>query len=234
HGGLRAFGATFLVFSDYLRGSLRVAALAKIPNIYILTHDSIYVGEDGPTHQPIETLAALRVIPNVQVLRPGDAEESQVAWEMALESKDHPVCMAFSRQALVVYAKEDKDWQKNARRGAYIVQKGADTPDITVLATGSEVNMALEAAKKVSSKKIRVVSVFDLTKLSNDEALQKEVIGGAKRVVVAEAGSRMGWEGFAKKSDLFTLNDFGESGPAAKVAEHLGFTADKLAELLAK
>ncbi len=234
HGGLRAFGATFLVFSDYLRGSLRVAALAKIPNIYILTHDSIYVGEDGPTHQPIETLAALRVIPNVQVLRPGDAEESQVAWEMALESKDHPVCMAFSRQALVVYAKEDKDWQKNARRGAYIVQKGADTPDITVLATGSEVNMALEAAKKVPTKKIRVVSVFDLTKLSNDEALQKEVIGGAKRVVVAEAGSRMGWEGFAKKSDLFTLNDFGESGPAAKVAEHLGFTADKLAELLAK
>lgn len=234
HGGLRAFGATFLVFSDYLRPSLRVAALAKIPNIYVLTHDSIYVGEDGPTHQPIETLAALRSIPNVQVLRPGDAEESQVAWEMAIESKTQPVCMAFSRQALTVYEKEDKDWQKNARRGAYIVQSGDSKPDITVLATGSEVNMALEAAKKVSGKKIRVVSVFDLTKFANDKALQKEVLGGAKRVVVAEAGVRMGWEGFAKKDDIFSLNDFGESGPAAKVAEHLGFTADKFAELLAK
>lgn len=233
HGGLRAFGATFLVFSDYLRGSLRVAALSKIPNIYVFTHDSIYVGEDGPTHQPIETLASLRVIPNVQVLRPGDAEESQLAWEVALESKDHPVCMAFTRQDLVVYEKP-ADWQKNARRGAYVVLDTDGTPDITVLATGSEVGMAIEAAGLVSGKKVRVVSVFDKTLLDNDEALQAEVIGGAKRVVVAEAGSRMGWEGYARKADLFTLNDFGESGPASKVAEHLGFTAAKLAELLNK
>lgn len=233
HGGLRAFGATFLVFSDYLRGSLRVAALSKIPNIYVFTHDSIYVGEDGPTHQPIETLASLRVIPNVQVLRPGDAEESQLAWEVALESKDHPVCMAFTRQDLVVYEKP-AGWQKNARRGAYVVLDTDGTPDITVLATGSEVGMAIEAAGLVSGKKVRVVSVFDKTLLDNDEALQAEVIGGAKRVVVAEAGSRMGWEGYARKADLFTLNDFGESGPASKVAEHLGFTAAKLAELLNK
>ena len=147
HGGLRAFGATFLVFSDYLRPSLRVAALSKIPNIYVFTHDSIYVGEDGPTHQPIETLEALRCIPNVQVLRPGDAEESQVAWEMAIESKDHPVCMAFSRQGLSVYKKFDSEWKQNARKGGYIVQEGSENPDITILATGSEVNMALEAAK---------------------------------------------------------------------------------------
>ncbi len=232
HGGLRAFGATFLVFSDYLRGSLRVAALSKIPNIYIFTHDSIYVGEDGPTHQPIETLASLRVIPNVQVLRPGDAEESQLAWEVAIESKDHPVCMAFTRQDLPVYAKP-ADWKEKARRGAYIVKDTDGTPDITVFATGSEVSMSLAAAEKVS-KKVRVVSVFDKTMLDNDETLFAEMTGGASRVVVAEAGSRMGWEGYAKKSDLFTLNDFGESGPAQKVAEHLGFTAEKLAELLNK
>ena len=235
HGGLRAFGATFLVFSDYLRGSLRVAALSNIPNIYIFTHDSIYVGEDGPTHQPIETLAALRVIPNVQVLRPGDAEESQVAWEMALESTNHPVCMAFTRQNLTVYEKDDKDWQKTARRGAYIVKNGGDAPDITVFATGSEVNMALEAAKLVPGKKIRVVSVLDKNLFeSQDEAFQKSICGGAKRTVVAEAGVRFGWEGYAKKEDLFTINRFGESGPANKVAADLGFTAAKLAELLAK
>ncbi|MBR1912860.1 MAG: transketolase [Treponema sp.] len=233
HGGLRAFGATFLVFSDYFRGSLRVAALSKLPNIYILTHDSIYVGEDGPTHQPIETIASLRCIPNVQVLRPGDAEEAQVAWEMALESKDHPVCMAFTRQALTVYAKDDKDWRNTARKGAYVVQTGSDSPDITILATGSEVEMSLNAAKLVEGKKIRVVSVTDKTLFeAQSEDFQKKIIGNAKRIVVAEAGVRMGWEGYAKKVDLFTIDRFGESGPANKVAEYLGFTSAKLAEVL--
>ena len=235
HGGLRAFGATFLVFSDYLRPSLRVAALSKIPNIYVLTHDSIYVGEDGPTHQPIETLASLRCIPNVQVLRPGDAEESQLAWEMAVESKDHPVCMAFTRQALPVYEKADSDWKNTALKGAYIVQTGSENPDITVLATGSEVSMALEASKSVEGKKIRVVSVLDKNLFEKqDEAFQKSIIGKTKRVVVAEAGCRQGWEGYAKKDDLFTLDSFGESGPAAKVAEHLHFTAADFAKLLAR
>lgn len=235
HGGLKAFGATFLVFSDYLRPSLRVAALSKIPNIYVLTHDSIYVGEDGPTHQPIETLAALRCIPNVQVLRPGDAEESQIAWEMAVESKDHPVCMAFTRQGLPVYEKSDSDWKNTIRKGAYIVQDGGETPDITVLATGSEVSMALAAAKTVEGKKIRVVSVMDKTLFeAQDESFQKKILGGAKRVVVAEAGCRQGWEGYAKKEDLFTLDSFGESGPAAKVAEHLHFTAADFAKVLAR
>ena len=235
HGGLRAFGATFLVFSDYLRGSLRVAALSNIPNIYIFTHDSIYVGEDGPTHQPTETYAALRCIPNVQFLRPGDAEESQLAWEMAMESKDHPVAMAFTRQAIAVYEKADKDWRNTARKGAYVVQDGGSSPDITVVATGSEVEMSLNAAKLVPGKSIRVVSVIDKNLFeSQSEDFQKSIIGNPKRVVVAEAGSRMGWEGYAKKADLFTIDRFGESGPAAKVAEDLGFTSEKLAELLKK
>ncbi len=236
HGGLRAFGATFLVFSDYLRPSLRVAALSKLPNIYVFTHDSIYVGEDGPTHQPIETNAALRCIPNVQFLRPGDAEESEVAWEMAIESKDHPVCMAFTRQAIAVYEKADKNWKKTVRKGAYVVQKGSATPDITILATGSEVEMSLNAAKLVSGKKIRVVSVLDKTLFEKqDEDFQNEIIGNAKRVVVAEAGVSFGWEKYVScKSDLFTIDRFGESGPAAKVAEDLGFTAKDLAEVLKK
>ncbi|MFA6936830.1 MAG: transketolase [Treponema sp.] len=234
HGGLRAFGATFLVFSDYLRPSLRVAALSKLPNIYVFTHDSIYVGEDGPTHQPIETVSALRCIPNVQVLRPGDAEESQVAWEMALSSKDHPVCMCFTRQDLAVYEKDDPDWKNTVKAGAYIVQKGGDTPDITVLATGSEVDMALDAAKLVSGKKIRVVSVLDRTLFeSQPDEFQQTIIGKTKRVVVAEAGTRMGWEGFvSNKKDLFCLDRFGESGPAAKVAEDLHFTSKDFAALL--
>ena len=236
HGGLRAFGATFLVFSDYLRPSLRVAALSKLPNIYIFTHDSIYVGEDGPTHQPIETVSALRCIPNVAVLRPGDAEESQVAWEMALESKDHPVCMCFTRQGLAVYEKADPDWKNTVKAGAYVVQKGGDNPDITVLATGSEVDMALDAAKMVQGKNIRVVSVMDRTQFENQpDTFIKTIIGNTKRVVVAEAGSRMGWEGFVTdKKDLFCLDRFGESGPANKVAEAMHFTAADFAELLKK
>ena len=236
HGGLRAFGATFLVFVDYMRGSLRLAALQKINPIYILTHDSIYVGEDGPTHQPIETFAGLRAIPNVQFLRPGDPEETVVAWEMAMESTDHPVCMAFTRQNLAVYEKADKDWRNTARKGAYVVLEGAETPDITVLATGSEVNMALDAAKLVSGKKIRVVSVTDLTLFGKqDKAFQEKIIGGAKRVVTAEAGISMGWDRFATShEDIFCIDRFGESGPAEKVAEYLGFTAEKLAELLKK
>ena len=232
HGGLRAFGATFLVFADYMRSSVRVAALAKIPNIYILTHDSIYVGEDGPTHQPIETLASLRCIPNCQVLRPGDAEESVLAWEFAMKSKDHPVCMCFTRQAISVYEKEDKNWKENYFKGAYVVRSADTNPDITILATGSEVEMSLKAASLVPGKKIRVVSVTDKALLDENEALQKEVIGGAKRVVVAEAGCRYGWEGYAKKADLFTIDRFGESGPAAEVAKDMHFTAEDLAKIL--
>ena len=233
HGGLQAFGATFLVFSDYLRPSLRVAALSKIPNIYIFTHDSIYVGEDGPTHQPIETIAALRCMPNVQFIRPGDAQEGVVAWEMAMASKDHPVCMAFTRQGITVYDKYDKDWRNTAKKGAYIVQYGDENPDITVLATGSEVEMSLNAAKLVSGKSIRVVSVMDKNLFeAQDEAFQKQIIGNAKRVVVAEAGVKSGWEGYAKKDDLFCLSTFGESAPAGDVAKHFGFTAEGLSKVL--
>ena len=234
HGGLRPFCATFLVFSDYLRPSLRVVSLMKQPVIYVFTHDSIYVGEDGPTHQPVETLASLRAIPGVQVLRPGDAEETVEAWKTAYESKDHPVCLALTRQKLTVYEKADKDWKKTIRTGAYVVQEGSAAPDITVLASGSEVNTALEAAKLVPEKKIRIVSVIDLKRFSEaDDAVRNKIIGSTKRVVAAEAGIGTEWFRFVKdRSDIFCIERFGESGPAEKVAEHLHFTASDLAKLL--
>lgn len=239
HGGFRAFNATFLIFSDYLRPALRLSALMKLPAIYVLTHDSFYLGEDGPTHQPIETMASLRAIPNVQLLRPADAEETVLAWKMALTRKDGPVCLALTRQNVPVFAKEDPDWKHTIECGAYIVRKGADIPDITVLATGSEVSLALEAAAKVTGKKIRVVSVMSKELFEAQPAVIRDsIVGGAKggvRVVTVEAGVRTGWEGWtASSADNFSIDRFGESGPANKLAEHFGFTADKLAELLRK
>ena len=236
HGGLRPFCATFLVFADYLRGSLRVVSLMKQPVIYVFTHDSIYVGEDGPTHQPIETLTGLRAIPGVQVIRAGDPEESMEAWNMAYASKDHPVCMAFTRQALAVYEKADKNWKKNmAEKGAYIVQEGSANPDITVLASGSEVNMALDAAKLVSGKSIRVVSVPDLKKFEGlSKADRAAIIGNTKRIVCTEAGISMEWLQFTDKENCFCLDNFGTSGPAKKVAEYFHFTSEELAKLLSK
>ncbi len=236
HGGLRPFCATFLVFADYLRAQMRVASLMKLPVIYVLSHDSIYVGEDGPTHQPVETLSSLRAIPNVQVLRPADAQETLEAWKMAYESKDHPVCIVLTRQAVQGFSKSDANWKENIRKsGAYIALDCEGKPDITVLATGSEVSMAIASSSLVPGKKIRVLSVIDYNKfdeLSCEE--QEKLFGGAKRIVCCEAGISADWKQFAtnKKTDLFCIDRFGESGPAQKVAEHLGFTQEKFAELL--
>ena len=233
HGGIRPFVATYLVFSDYMRPSIRLASIMKQPVIYDLTHDSIYVGEDGPTHQPIEQLSSLRAIPGVQVLRPGDAEETVAAWHIAMESKDHPVVLALTRQNVPVYEKEDKNWKETIKKGAYVVKNSGENTDVTVVATGSEVNMALDAAKKVSGKTVRVVSILDKNLFESDEKFMNEILGGAKRVIVAEAGCRCGWEGIATgRKDLFTIDRFGESGPGKNVAQAIGFTADKLAELI--
>ena len=234
HGGVRPFCATFLVFSDYMRAQIRLASLMKQPVIYIFTHDSIYVGEDGPTHQPIETLTALRAIPGVQVLRPGDAQETEAAWEMAIEAHDHPVCIILTRQDLQGYEKADKDWKNTVKCGAYIAKDCEGTPDVTVLASGSEVSMAINAASKVTQKKIRIVSVIDVKLFASlDEAAREKLTGSGVRIVTVEAGIGMEWMQFVKdKRDVFSIERFGESGPAEKVAEHLGFTAEKLAELL--
>lgn len=239
HGGFRAFCATFLVFSDYLRPAIRLSALMHLPVVYVLTHDSIFLGEDGPTHQPVETIEALRVIPNVHVYRPSDPEETAIAWKMALARKDGPVCLALSRQNAAVVAKDDPDWKHTAECGAYIVRKGAEKPDVTVLATGTDVGIALKAAEKVSGKKIRVVSVISRELFASQDAVIRNAVtgntDGSVRIVTCEAGVSTGWEGWtADSSDCFSINRFGESGPANKVAEHLGFTAEALAKLLEK
>jgi transketolase len=233
HGGLRAFCATFMVFADYLRPAMRLAALMKLPVIYVLTHDSIFVGEDGPTHQPIEHLASFRIIPGMRALRPADPEEAAEAWAMAMERADGPTALALSRQNLAVFAKEDPDWKHTIRTGAYIVKKAAEKPDVVLIATGSEVGLALDAAAKVSGKQIRVVSMISRELFeAQPEAIQQAIVPAGARVITCEAGVSSGWERWAKPEDIFAINRFGESGPAAKVAEALGFTADALAALI--
>ena len=232
HGGLRSYCATFMSFADYLRPTVRLAAIMKIPTIFILTHDSIYVGEDGPTHQPVEQLESLRVIPNTQVIRPGDAQETEIAWLMALGAQDKPTCMAFTRQNITVYPKDDKQWKKNMRKGAYIVKDCKGTPDVVVIATGSEVSLAVEAAAK-TKKKVRVVSMpcRELFEAQSD-AYKNKILPKGVRVIVAECGVPTGWKGYAKDKDILAVTTFGESGKYADVAAKFGFTADNLVKII--
>lgn len=240
HGFFRPFCATFLVFADYLRAQLRLSSLMNLPIIYILTHDSIFVGEDGPTHQSVETLASLRAIPGVNVLRPADSFETRVAWDIAINTHDHPVCLVLTRQDLVPFNKYDTDWEGSLKKyGAYIARYGSSSPDITILATGSEVTMALDSCalygekNEGAAKNIRVVSIMDYKKFDSlDEAIQKNIMGNARRVICAEAGVSDNWKQFATtKKDLFCIDRFGESGPAKEVAKDLHFTAADLAAL---
>jgi transketolase len=236
HGGLRSFCATFMAFSDYLRPALRLSALMGQPVVYVLTHDSIYVGEDGPTHQPVEHLASLRAIPNVRVLRPADAEEAAEAWAMAMERIDGPAVLALSRQNTLVFVKEDPDWRNTIRTGAYIVKKaaGLSGPEAVLIATGSEVGLALEAAG-LSGKNVQVVSVISRELFeSQNETIRNSIVPPWVRTIVCEAGVRQGWERWARPEDILSIDRFGESGPGGKVAEHLGFTAAALAEIIAK
>ncbi len=239
HGGFRAFCATFLVFADYLRPAVRLAALMKTPSIFVFTHDSIFVGEDGPTHQPVELLASLRAIPNLLVLRPADAEEAGEAWRQALLHTDGPVCIILSRQALPILKKADSNWKENFSKGAYKVKATNGKPEITILATGSEVSMVVKACEMVNGKEIQVISVPEKSKfeaLSKDE--QKAILGvdpSETRIITVEAGIRQGWEHWTScKEDNVSIEHFGTSAPGAKVAEHYGFTAENLAKYLEK
>jgi transketolase len=239
HGALRPFVATFLVFADYLRPALRLAALMRQPVVYVLTHDSIFIGEDGPTHQPIEHLASLRAIPNVRVLRPADAEETAVAWRMAMERTDGPTVIALSRQNLPVLEKADPEWALSMGLGAYVVRNTEAAPETVIVATGSEVSMALAAADKLGSPAAcagtRIVSMPSRELfLSQPEPVRDAILPRGARVVAVEAGVSMGWERFAKSEDIFSIERFGESGPGDDVARHLGFTVDALVELLSR
>jgi transketolase len=237
HGGLRPFVATFLVFADYLRPSLRLSALMRLPVIYILTHDSIYIGEDGPTHQPVETLASLRAIPNLKVIRPADAEETAVAWRIAMERTDGPTALVLTRQNLPVLEKADPDWPYAMALGAYVVQNPARPPEVTLVASGSEVSLAAAAADIVQKQRpelaIRIVSVPDRQAFYAAPAPVREaVLGSSSLVFVAEAGVAQGWEHLAPAERILSIERFGESGPGDKVAEHLGFTAQAFADMI--
>jgi transketolase len=230
HGGLRPFCATFLVFSDYMRPSVRLAAIAKLPVIYVFTHDSVYVGEDGPTHQPVEHLAALRAIPNLLVLRPGDAEETELAWRIAYERRDGPTALALTRQGITVYPKADTAWRETIRKGAYIARDCDGAPDVVVIATGSEVSAAIAAANELTDRKVRVVSLLSRELFLKQPAdFRASLVPAAVKKVVFEAGVSFGWKGpFDDSVVVVSIERFGESGPYQRIAEHLGVTAASL------
>jgi transketolase len=230
HGGLRPYCATFLVFSDYMRPAMRVAAIAKLPVIYVLTHDSIFVGEDGPTHEPVEHLAALRCIPNLRVLRPGDPEETGEAWKLACARTDGPTALILTRQNLPVLAKAEAGWRTKIAGGAYIVKDCEGEPEIVVVASGSEVHVAVNAAAALPHRRVRVVSMICREDFLRQDAAAREALvpRGAKKLVI-EAALRMGWTAcFEGSVASVSIETFGESGPAAALAEHFGITASAL------
>jgi transketolase len=237
HGGFIPYGGTFLMFSEYARNALRMSALMKTPSIFVYTHDSIGLGEDGPTHQPVEQVATLRLIPNMIVWRPADAVESTVAWRAAIERGQGPSCLVFSRQKLV-HQKRDASALANIRRGGYVLVDCAGEPEAILIATGSEVGIAVEAQQILSGqgKHVRVVSmpsteVFD----AQDEAYREAVLpsGVTKRVVV-EAGVTGGWYKYAgSHGRVLGLDRFGESAPAGTLFKHFGLTAENVVKTVA-
>lgn len=236
HGGLRVFGGTFFVFCDYCRPVIRVAALMGLPVIYVLTHDSFYVGEDGPTHEPVEQLPALRAMPNVCVFRPADATETAVAWEVALRRKEGPTALLLSRQNLPVLDRTVFPVASEAAKGAYVLwqRDPAAEPEAILIASGSEVSLALEVAQ-ADARNLRVVSMPSWDRFeAQPEAYREAVLPKAvKRRIAVEAASSFGWERYVGDRGItLTMKGWGASGPAAKLAEHFGFTAAHLTALL--
>jgi transketolase len=232
--GFRAFGATFLTFSDYMRGAVRLSALMKLPSVWVWTHDSIGLGEDGPTHQPIEQLAALRAMPRLNLVRPADANETALAWRFALRNSEAPTGFALSRQNLPILDPEAIP-DDAIERGAYILRdpEGGD-PELILIGTGSEVSLCLEAADALEGVRVRVVSMPCMDTFAHaDEAYQEQVLPASCTARIAvEAASPMGWDRWIGSGGAFVgMETFGESGPAKEVYEHFGITADRVATL---
>lgn len=229
HGGLRVFGGTFFVFSDYFKGAMRLAALQKLPVTYVLTHDSIAVGEDGPTHEPIEQLAGLRALPNLTVIRPADSVETQAAWLLAAKSTQTPTALVLTRQALPVLEKSHFD---GVAKGAYIVYDSSEKPDYILMASGSEVSLAINAAKVLASegKAVRVVSAPSLELFEQQsEAYKLSVLPTHTKRLAIEMGSAMPWYRYVGlKGDVLSIDCFGESGPAQDLLPYFGFTVENV------
>ncbi len=239
HGGLRAFCATFLVFSDYMRGSMRLASLMQVPTIYIMTHDSIGLGEDGPTHQPVEHLAALRVIPNLHVFRPGDANESVEAWRCALRRTDGPTVLVLTRQGLAVHDRARFAPASGAQRGGYILAEGDGygealiEPEVILVATGSELELAMAASAVLHQKgrRVRVVSmpckeIF----LAQEEAYRHHVLPpNVRKRVVIEAATPFGWGDIATdEGAVIGIDTFGASAPGPELMRRFGFSVENV------
>lgn len=229
HGGVIPYGGTFLVFTDYARGAIRLSALQETRVIYVMTHDSIGLGEDGPTHQPIEHLASLRAMPNVLVMRPGDAVETAECWKVALEQKDRPTILALSRQGLPQYRLEAAGENLSAK-GAYRAKAAQAPRKVVILATGSEVGLALESAKALEDQGIGtdVVSMV-CTELFDEQsdAYRADILAEGALIVSLEAGSTFGWQRYTGTDGLnIGIDSFGASAPGKDLFTHFGFTSD--------
>jgi transketolase len=230
HGGLRPYGSTFLVFADYMRPSVRLAAIMRLPIIYVFTHDSIFVGEDGPTHQPVEQAASLRIIPGLTVIRPADARETAAAWRTVVEHRDGPVALLLSRQKLPILAEADAD---GVASGGYVIAD-ADNPQLLLIASGSEVGVALEAQKLLAKEGVsaRVVSMpsWELFEAQPEDYRDSILPPEITARVAVEAGVPFGWERYVgTEGEIIAVNRFGASAPYQVLAEEFGFTAKAVA-----
>jgi transketolase len=234
HGGFIPFGATFLMFSEYARNALRMAALMKIRSIFVYTHDSIGLGEDGPTHQAVEQIPTLRMIPNMDVWRGCDTVESAVSWKVALENKTGPSCLIFSRQNLD-FQKRSPEQLANISRGGYVLKDCAGTPDAIIIATGSEVALAMGAAEQLKGKKIRVVSMPSTTTFDKQDAAYKESVlpAGVTARVAVEAAVTDGWYKYVGLNGAVVgIDRFGESAPAPELFKYFGFTVENVVKVV--
>jgi transketolase len=230
HGGFIPFGATFLMFSEYARNALRMAALMKVQSIFVYTHDSIGLGEDGPTHQAIEQIPTLRMIPGMGIWRPCDTVESAIAWQVAIEQHDGPTCLIFSRQGL---PHQDRSVEQIAdiRRGGYILRDCDGTPDVIIIATGSEVALATGAAEQLADVKVRVVSMPSTTTFDAQDEDYRELVLPANVTarVAVEAAVTEGWYKYVGLNGAVVgIDRFGESAPAGQLFEYFGFTVDNV------
>jgi transketolase len=232
HGGLIPYLGTFLTFSDYARNALRMAALMEIQNILVYTHDSIGLGEDGPTHQPVEHTASLRLMPNMSVWRPCDAVETAVAWRHAIERRNGPTSLVLTRQGVPHQPRTTAQVAEIAR-GGYVLRDTDGAPDVLLIATGSEVSLAMSAADSLAKDgiKARVVSMpsTDVFALQDADYRHRVLPPQVGARVVIEAGVSDGWWRYAgPEGHVIGLDRFGESAPAAELFEHFGFTTDKV------
>ena len=232
--GLRAFGSTFLIFSDYMKGAMRLSAVMEIPSIWVFTHDSIGLGEDGPTHQPIEQLAHLRAVPNMRVVRPAGANETALTWQYALNRQDGPTTMALSRQGLPIW--DPKGVPADAiERGAYVLRNKTGKPDVVLIGTGSEVHVCNNAVDLLDEQEVnaRLVSMPCVENfLAQDEDYRNEVLPPGVPRVVVEAASPLGWDRIAGETgEIIGMTTFGASAPAKDLYEHFGFGKEHVAQV---